>query len=188
MWHRWLRGSLLIASLLLASYLGFLLATRLEPTPPPATASLGTLDTADAGIHQFTFHQSKNGAMQWEVQAQRGHVLEAEHKAVLETVQVTLYGARGKELRVQGDEATIDTARKDFVLVNRTDPIRIQLEGGYTIYTNHLAWADERREMTTDDPVQIAGQDIQVTGRGFVGRLDGEEFRVLNDVRVEFAR
>jgi lipopolysaccharide export system protein LptC len=188
MWHRWVRGGLLISSILLASYLAYLVSTRIQSVPPPATASLGGLDGADAGIRQFIFHQSKNGAKHWEVQAERGHVIEAEHKAVLETVQVTLYGARGRELRVKGDEGTIDTARKDFILVNRKEPIAIDLNGGYTIYTNHLAWADERHEISTGDPVRIAGQGVRVTGRGFVGRLDAEEFRVLNDVRVEFNR
>ncbi|WP_447973034.1 LPS export ABC transporter periplasmic protein LptC [Nitrospira sp. Kam-Ns4a] len=188
MWHSWVRGGLLIVSVLLAAYLGYLLVTRAESTAPPATASLGPLETADAGIHGFTFHQSRNGAIQWEVQAQHGHVVEAEHRAVLEAVQVTLYGAKGWELKVQGDQGTIDTARKDFVLVNRADPIAVQLEGGYTIYTNHLAWADERHEISTEDPVRIVGQGLEVAGRGFVGRLDAEEFTVLKNVRVEFAR
>lgn len=111
-------------------------------------------------------------------------MFETENRAILENVQVTLYGPKGRELRLESDEGTIDTARKNFVLAKRTGTIAVQLDNGYTIYTNHLAWTDERREVTTSDAVTIIGNGLEVKGRGLIGKLDVEEFQILDDVHV----
>jgi lipopolysaccharide export system protein LptC len=189
MWERWVRGGLLGLTVVLACFLVYLLATRVESVPsstlsPPA----GSSSRSDAEIDRFRFTQSRAGAVQWEVKAARARVFDAEHRAVLDRVRVTLYGKQGWELKLEGDEGTIDIARKDFVLVNRVEPITIQFQGGYTMTTNHLAWTDEAREIHTLDPVAISGQGLEVKGRGFVGKLDTEEFRVLENVQVAIAQ
>jgi lipopolysaccharide export system protein LptC len=188
MWHCWARGGLLVLSAALASFLFYLLAVRVESVPSPTSASPGALERADAGFEGFTFVQSRAGSVQWEVRAHRGRLLEAESRAILEQVQVTLFGANGWELRLQGDEGTIDTARKDFVLVKHAGLIAVELQNGYTIYTNHLAWTDAQGEISTRDLVTISGQGMEITGRGLIGKLDGEEFQILENVRVELSQ
>jgi len=184
MWVRWARRGLLALSLILAFSLAYLLATKTDPGSASVERQT-QLERADAGIDQFTFTQSKDGAVQWRVEAQRARVFESEKKAVLEDVQVTLFGQKGWELKLAGDEGKIDTEKRDFLLANRNGVMTIQLESGYIIYTNHLAWADARREITTGDQVQIIGHGLRITGQGFEGRLDKEEFRILHDVHVE---
>ena len=103
------------------------------------------------------------------------------------TVAVTLFGKQGKDLTVTGDEGTLDTETKDFVLANRSEPLVIRTESGYIIYTNHLAWTDQTREIRTHGPVRIIGHGLEVTGRGLLGHLDREEFEVLEDVHVDLA-
>jgi LPS export ABC transporter protein LptC len=186
-WVRWARRSLLALSLVLASFLGYLLVTRSESNPASSEGQ-ATLRQADAGIDRFTFTQSKNGQVQWQVQAQRAKVFESEKRAVLEDVQVTLFGQEGWELKLAGDEGTIDTDKRDFMLAKRNGVIAVELESGYTIYTNHLAWADADRRITTRDSVQIIGHGLEITGQGFVGKLDKEEFKILEDVQVEIAQ
>lgn len=184
-WHRWAQRGLLGLSLVLSAFLVYLLLARTDPAPPPSLETLGTLGHADAGIDRFTFVQSRAGAVQWEIQAQRAKMFESEKRAVLEDVQVTLYGQNGWEIRLDGDEGTVDTAKKNFLVTKRESPIAVQLESGYTIFTNHLVWANERGEISTNDPVMISGNGVDVTGRGLIGKLDDEEFQVLENVHVE---
>lgn len=188
MWQHWIRGGFLVLSIIFSSFLVYLLVTRTESVSSSNVANPATLERADAGIDQFTFMQSRAGAVQWEVRAQHARVFEAENRAVLDQVQVTLYGMKGRELRLEGDEGTIDTAKRDFMLARRIGLIAVQLESGYTIYTNHLAWADASREISTGDPVTISGHGLEVTGLGMVGKLDTEEFQVLKDVHVEIVQ
>jgi lipopolysaccharide export system protein LptC len=188
MWQRWARGTLLGLTVILTSFLFYLLVTRMDSVPPPSVADSGSSERSDAGIDQFKFTRSRGGAVQWEVQAARARVFEAENRARLEEVRVTLFGAKGWELKLEGDEGTVDTVSKDFVLVKHAAPIVVQLESGYTIKTNHLAWKDEDRTIRTDDPITIYGNGLEVKGRGFVGKLDTEEFNILGDVHVAIAQ
>ena len=104
-----------------------------------------------------------------------------------DTVAVTLFGLQGKELTVHGDEGTLNTETKNFLLSNRSAPLVIYTQSGYIIYTNHLAWTDQTREIRTQDPVRIVGNGLDVKGRGLLGHLDTEVFEVLEDVHVEVA-
>jgi lipopolysaccharide export system protein LptC len=178
---------LLALSALLACYLAYLLINNSTSIPPPTSATPGTIDKADATISQFTFTQTKGDKVQWQVDAKQARLFEQEKRALLETVDVTLFGQRGKELTVQGDEGTLNTETKNFLLTNRSEPLVVRTDSGYVIYTNHLAWTDETREIRTQDPVRIVGNGLEVTGKGLLGHLDTEEFEVLEDVHVDVA-
>ena len=127
---------------------------------------------ADATISEFTFTQTKGDTVQWQVQAQEARLFEQDKRAMLHDVAVTLFGQQGKELTVTGDEGTLNTETKNFMLANRSEPLVIHTESGYVIYTNHLAWTDQTREIRTQDPVRIVGHGLEVTGRGLLGHLD----------------
>jgi len=186
-WQRWVRRGLLALSMVLTCFLAYLLVTNSTAVPPPMTTAPGSMDTADATISQFTFTQTKGDAVQWQVQAQEARLFERDKRAMLRIVAVTLFGQQGKELTVTGDEGTLDTETKNFVLANRLEPLVVHTESGYVIYTNHLAWTDQTREIRTQDPVRIIGHGLEVTGRGLLGHLDTEEFEVLEDVHVDLA-
>jgi LPS export ABC transporter protein LptC len=111
---------------------------------------------------------------------------EADNKALLDTVEVTLYGkGGGRELTLQGEKGTIDTEKRNFVLSNDTQPLEVELKGGYTVYTNHLAWTESTGELRTDEPVTIVGRGMVVQGQGLVGSIDSEEFQVQRNVHVQ---
>lgn len=185
MWQYWAQRSLLAISAILTCFLVYLLLTNSTSAPTPTTTSSGAIDQADATISNFTFTQTKGAAVQWQVQAQQARLFEQEKRALLQTVAVTLFGQRGKELTVTGEEGTLDTATKNFMLANRTAPLVVETTNGYIIYTNHLVWTDQTREIRTEDPVRIVGHGLEVRGRGLLGHLDTEEFEVLEDVHVD---
>ena len=186
-WRSWAQRGLLALSVLLACFLAYLLMTNATSVTPPTVATPGSINQADAVISRFTFTQTKGERVQWQVEAKQARLFDQEKKAILDHVEVTLFGMRGKELTVEGDEGTLDTETKNFVLLNRAQPLVILTDSGYTIYTNHLAWTDRTREIRTQDPVRIVGNGIEVTGRGLLGHLDTEEFEILEDVHVDLA-
>lgn len=184
MWRTLTQRGLLGLSVVLACYLVYLLMTNSTSAPPP-TRQTGAMDQADATISRFTFTQTKGDKVQWQVDAKQARLFEQKKQALLDTVAVTLFGQAGKELTVEGDEGTLNTETKNFVLANRVEPLVLRTQSGYTIYTNHLAWTDETREIRTSDPVRIVGHGLEVTGVGLLGHMDREEFEVLEDVHVE---
>ena len=89
-------------------------------------------------------------------------------------------------MTLSGEEGTLDIATKSLLLANQTEPMVVETQSGYTIYTNHVAWKDATKELHTNDLVRIVGHGITVTGRGLLGRMDSEEFQILEDVHVDF--
>jgi lipopolysaccharide export system protein LptC len=185
MWERIARQTLLALSVTLSVFLGYLLFINVGSVPITRSSAPGSIEEADAKISEFTFTQTKGDIVQWQVQAKQARLFEQEKRALLQMVDVTLYGVNGKELTVSGDEGTLDTATKNFMLANKTNPLVVQTGSGYVIYTNHLVWTDATKEIRTDDPVRIVGNGLEVTGRGLLGRMDSEEFEVLEDVHVD---
>jgi len=185
MWERWLRRGLLALSVVLAAFLGYLLITRSNPGGSSRSVAPVAAESADARIQDFTFTQTKGNLVQWKVEAQQARLYEKESRAVLSNVQITLYGTQGKELTLSGDDGTLNTQTKNFQLSNRSAPIVVETQSGYTIQTNHLVWTDARHEIHTEDHVTIEGHGLQVTGKGLLGKMDSEEFQVLDDVHVD---
>ena len=88
-------------------------------------------------------------------------------------------------MTVQGEEGTLNTATKDFVLTNQEVPIVVHTRSGYTIYTNRLEWIESVREIRTTAPVRIVGHGLEIRGQGLMGRIPSEEFEILQDVHVD---
>ncbi len=187
MWQQWLRRGLLGLVLVLSSSLVYVLLTRTDTKSSPRPLPAADLTEGDAGIEHVTFRQSRDGRVQWEVRAERAEVFEAERSAQLDTVHVTLYGATGPELSLRGETGTIDTETRDFELANEHTPLEVELEGGYTVFTNRLAWTEATGELHTQDPVTIIGNGMVVHGRGLVGKVDREEFQIQREVHVQLA-
>lgn len=185
MWQRIMRRVLLAVSGALSVFLVYVLAMNAESVlPPDQKTTMNAMERADAAISEFVFTQSNKDDVEWKISAKQARLFEQEKQALLNDVDVTLYGENGRELTVSGEEGTFHIATKSFSLSNKEVPLVVETRGGYTIYTNHLAWANDRKEVSTRDAVRIVGHGIEVTGRGFLGRLDAEEFEVLDDVRV----
>jgi|LNFM01.1.fsa_nt_gb LPS export ABC transporter protein LptC len=187
MWQLITRRALLTLSVLLATFLGYLLFRNADSTQSSRPIAPESIEQADAKILEFIFTQSKGDVVQWQVQAKQARLFEQDKRAVLRDVALTFYGAGGDEVTVHGEEGTLDTATKNFKLANRQTPIVVETRSGYTIYTNHLVWTDEAREIRTEDPVRMVGHGLEVRGQGLLGRMESEEFEVLQDVHVDLA-
>lgn len=187
MWERIARRTLLALSVLLAAFLGYLLVFSTDSAQTSQSIPRETLDQADAKLSEFIFTQSKGDLIQWQVQARQARLFEHDKRAVLRDVALTLYGTEGHEVTVHGDEGTLNTVTKNFELANREAPLTIHTRSGYTIYTNHLIWTEQSKELHTDDAVRIVGHGLEVKGHGLRGRMEAEEFEILQDVQVDLS-
>ena len=152
----------------------------------PAVSVSVLPQNADAGLREFSFVESKEGQVDWKIHAKEAQMFDADSKAILKGVLVTLSDARGLQMTVEGDDGTINTVSKDFVLSKRSGDLALVFEDGYTIYTPRLAWVNNERRFWTDEPVRITGPNrMEVTGQGMDTLLTTREMRIRRDVRVE---
>ena len=184
----WLRRGLAGVIVCLAGILIFHLINRKDNSSPPSIATPSSLsENTDSLIQGFHYRQTKSGAVQWEVEAEKARINETEQKAFLQVVQVKLLKKGENDMIVVADEGVIDTATNNFDLVNQDSPLSITLSSGYTIYTRQIRWVDAQQEFRTQKAVLIQGQGLNITGDGMIGHLDTEDFTILKNVRVDVA-
>jgi LPS export ABC transporter protein LptC len=138
-----------------------------------------------AGLREFSFVESNAGDVEWKIRAHQAQVFDADAKAVLSGVRVTMADSKGVQMTVEGDDGTINTTSKDFVLSNRSGELALVFSDGYTIYTTRIEWVNNERRLWTDAPVRITGPSIEVTGQGMDALLATQEMRIRRDARVE---
>ncbi|OLB75933.1 MAG: LPS export ABC transporter periplasmic protein LptC [Nitrospirae bacterium 13_2_20CM_2_61_4] len=183
--ERLVRGGLL--GIMLVVVVTLILYVLQGPSRRIPAVSVSVLpQNADAGLREFSFVESKEGKVDWKIHAKEAQVFDADSKAILKDVVVTLSDARGLQMTVEGDDGTINTVSKDFVLSKRSGDLALVFEDGYTIYTPRLAWVNIERRFWTDEPVRITGPNrMEVTGQGMDTLLTTREMRIRRDARVE---
>lgn len=177
-------GLLGIIFALLATLLIFIVV---GPSRRVAQVSVPALpQKADAGLQGFSYVQSKDGLVDWKIQAKQAQVFDADAKAVLnDEVRVTLMGRNGVTMTVTGDDGTINTASKDFVISKRSGELALVFDSGYTIYTPEVTWDNQTHRIWTNAPVRITGPMLKATGRGMDAFPITNEMRIRRNVRVE---
>ena len=183
--ERLVRGGLL--GIMLVVVVTLILYVLQGPSRRIPAVSVSVLpQNADAGLREFSFVESKEGKVDWKIHAKEAQVFDADSKAILKDVVVTLSDARGLQMTVEGDDGTINTVSKDFVLSKRSGDLALVFEDGYTIYTPRLAWVNIERRFWTDEPVRITGPNrMEVTGQGMDTLLTTREMRIRRNARVE---
>ena len=135
--YLWIFGGLAILTLI--TFLAYLLLTRTESTSPRAAAPKPLLDQADAGMEQFTFTQTKDGVVQWEVKAKQASLFEEQNHALLKTVEVTLFGVRGSMRALARMRMTAEVGINEPYRVIRWENGSVSLsdtKSGQRIYLN----------------------------------------------------
>lgn len=139
---------------------------------------------SDVNISKFSFVQTHQGERDWELKAEQAEVFEKEQKAHLKTIVVTLQTPQGLELKLDGDEGTIDTFKKDFTLRKKNELMVIQLSNGYTIKTSGLKWFNDQREMITEGAAHISGPQVEIDGKELKVEVENQEVTVSGDVQA----
>jgi lipopolysaccharide export system protein LptC len=150
----------------------------------PSVSALAVPSTADASLQEFSFVQSKDGRVDWRIQASQAQVFDAEAKAVLSDIQVTMRDAAGVSLTIEGDEGTINTSSKDFVIGKRSGNLALVFKSGYTVYTPRIHWTNQESRLWTDAPVRITGPRLEITGQGMDALLTIREMRIRRNVQM----
>lgn len=180
-----IRCVLTVLVLVMAVFIGHRVFVHIQAKESQALHPPIEKNPADAWIQGFRYRQTQSGVAKWEVVAERAQVFEDQHRAQLEDVTVHLFGKEDTEMTVQAEQGTIDTQTNNFVLENQQDQIVVRLANGYTILSKHLRWVEQSHEFETQTPVVIKGEGFTISGKGLVGNIDQEEFRILDDVRAD---
>lgn len=136
---------------------------------------------------RLLFFQTNKLGKEWELKAKKAELFEFEKRANLEEIQVIIHTESGMEISFEGESGTIDTRQKNFHLENKKSPIRIRMSSGYTIEVMEADWNNEKKEIVSESPITVHGENWEIKGKGLILKTKSEEFVIEREVEAKAA-
>ena len=145
--------------------------------PPPVQAPP---QQAEYQIKEVHINETLDGNLRWTLRADQAEVYDQKGITLMRKVVIQLFSKDG-DWTVTSDEGTLDNNKRDVTL---TGNVVIRSNDGLQMKTAALAWENERRTLSTDDPVEISREGTTITGRGLAVRMQEESAAIRQNVRV----
>jgi lipopolysaccharide assembly outer membrane protein LptD (OstA) len=82
--------------------------------------------------------------------------------------------------KLQGDSAHVSSATDVFIEKN----VVLTMLGGAVIHSDKVFWQNNKTRFTTTQPVMVSHRNIQVKGRGAIGKLNQKSIQINQDIRM----
>lgn len=135
---------------------------------------------AEYQIKDVRINETLDGNLRWTLNADQAEVYEQKGITVMRKVVIQVFSRDG-DWTVTSDEGTLHNNRRDVTL---TGDVVIRSSDGLQMRTPTLSWNNERRTLSTDDPVEINQKGTTITGLGLAVQMQEETATVHRSVRV----
>jgi LPS export ABC transporter protein LptC len=143
--------------------------------PPPAKADVA----ADLKLDRVHYTETREGMKEWELEAASAVYYREQNIIALEKVRATFYGKNQESYVLVGEKGRFNTQTK---VIEVYDGVKVDSSLGYQLRTQSLRYQADQKELSTSDPVEMKGPDIQVEGVGMVVELNRQCLRILGGV------
>ena len=137
-------------------------------------------ETADLTLEVIHYVETKGNKKEWELWAQSGQHFRQDDYTSLQDLTVTFYAEEGRIITLRGNEGSMK-GRKEIEV--RGDVV-ITSSDGYRVSTDSLRFDDEKRQISTDDPVIFEGKGLHIKGIGAVVDLKTKKLSILKKVQT----
>ena len=138
---------------------------------------------ADMRLEKIRIVEDKHGRQTWELEATSIQQYQDQNVMVLEDVKVTCYTKEGRSFIISGNKGKVYQDSKNMELVG--DVLLISSDG-YQLKTHSVSYQHLEKKVTTSDPVEIEGEEIQLVGRGMLVDMEAKIIRVLHQVKTRW--
>lgn len=147
----------------------------------PAEQPLVT--NADMAMQTVRLVENRGERTEWELEADSSETFQEENLTVLKNVRATFYPEEQPVIHVSGREGRLSMDTKDMII--RGD-VTVQSESGYALKTEELRYNAEKKQVETDQAVEMAQEGLFVQGVGLTVNIDGKSLVVRRDVKATF--
>ncbi len=146
---------------------------------PPAVSTEG----ADMRLEKVRFVEDKQGQKTWELEAKSVRQYQDQNMMVLEDVKVTFYSKEGRTFFLTGNQGMVHQDSKNMELVG---DVVLTSDDGYRLKTHSVSYRNSEKVVSTPDPVEIEGEQLQLTGKGTLVKMEDKMFRILSQVKTQW--
>ncbi len=142
------------------------------PVPPSAAKALLAL----TGVRQTA---TKNGVLQWELDAETAELESRSGRMVLKAPQVDFFMEDGTRIHLTAEQGVLDTNSNDMQVQGN---VRVS-EDRYTMVAERLDYNHAARILSSDKPVHIFGRSADLTAERMTYDLNTSQARFEGSVR-----
>ena len=150
-----------------------------EKEKPPEVTTEG----ADTRLEKIHLVEDKHGRKTWELEAKSIQQHQDQNMMVLEDIKVIYYTNDGRLFTITGQQGKVYQDSKDIELKG---DVVVTSSDGYRMRTQSVAYRNKEKTASTEDAVELEGDQIQMTGNGMIVDMEGKWFRLLRGVRTHW--
>ena len=147
--------------------------------------------TAMFGLKGVRLFQSNEGKPRWKMVAEGAELFRSENYCLFQKIDAEFFSTTGNVIRSQSDtgRSKLDP-QSDFEEIELQGNVVVHSSQGYRMRTATLTYDSPKHELRSNDAVEFAGPNpakpqIVLRGKGLIGDLEVERFRLLKDVTVD---
>jgi len=141
-------------------------------------------DGANLSLGKIRQTATRNGKKEWSLEAGSAHYIENDKTAVLKDLFITYFLKDNREVYLEAEEGILQTDTNDIEfsgnVVIRNDE--------YQLRTRRLSYEHERRVIFTKDPVQISGEDVELSAKSIEYDLNLDTIILAGNVEAAISR
>jgi len=123
----------------------------------------------DLQIEDLHLMGEEKGRKEWELDAISAEIIRSRNVTNLKDVKMTFFSVDRGPFYLVADEGIIYNSNNDVEIYGN---ISISSKEGHVLNTKRLKWLSSKREIKTDDFVEITGSNFKITGKGLISNLD----------------
>src|SRR5262245_27813441 len=159
----------------LSGFVAWRVMSRRAPTPVQQSPQ-----QAEYQIKEVRINETLDGNLRWTLNADQAEVYDQKGVTVMRKVVIQLFSRDG-DWTVTSDEGTLNNTRRDVTL---TGHVVVRASDGLEMRTPTLAWDNEHRALSTDDPVEISREGTTIRGQGLTVQMQEQTATLGRSVRV----
>lgn len=152
-----------------------------------ATAS----STAMLGLKGVRLYQSNEGKPRWKMVAEGAEIFRAENYCLFQRIDAEFFSTSGNVVRSSSDYGSSKlNPQSDFEEIELQGNVVVVSSQGYRMRVDTLVYDGPKHQLRSGDPVELTGPDpakpaVVLKGKGLIGDVEVERFRLLKDVTVD---
>jgi LPS export ABC transporter protein LptC len=146
--------------------------------PPPPVQQ--PPQQAEYQIKEIHITETLEGNLRWTLNADQAEVYDQKGITLMRKVTIQVFSKDG-DWTVTSDEGTLDNNKRDVSLKGN---VIIRSSDGLEMRTATLGWDNEKRALSTNDPVTISREGTTITGTGLAVQMQDETAAIQKKVRV----
>jgi LPS export ABC transporter protein LptC len=134
---------------------------------------------ANLSLKGLRLTETEEDRVLWRMEADSALFFQQQRSAQFSNIKLTLYQEENPVLWLEGKEADFNMDSRDVTIEGQ---VVASSQDGLTFETNSLKWWNQKRIISTSDPVKISRPHIQIQGRGLEADLGLERLTISNSV------